>query len=76
MNQPCENCGDSYKMKQAVRNLAREQAQQKANETKEPYAVCQEANGYFAAAYRIALENRFHIIEIVPRLQDTVEDIP
>lgn len=67
--QPCDTCGDSYKMVLAGRNAARDSAKALALETKEPFCVCEETGNYFASALKVAIENKFKIIEVVSGLQ-------
>lgn len=71
MVQPCDTCGDSYIMALAGRKAARDSAKKQADETKEPFCVCEEAGNYFASSFRTATENRFKIIEVVSGLQAT-----
>ena len=71
--QYCDTCGDSYKVRLAGRNAARDKAKGKAYAEQTPYAICQEAGEYFEAKYYTAVEFQFNIVEIVSGLQDTAE---
>lgn len=65
---PCDTCGDNYKAILAGRNAARDSAKALALETKEPFCICEEAGNYFASALEVAIQNKFHVVEIVSGL--------
>lgn len=67
----CDTCGDSYKMRLAGRDNARDEAKRLALEKKKPFCVCEEAGEFFAAEYGIAIQNRFNVKEVVSGLQTT-----
>jgi len=45
----CDSCGDSYSAKQKSYQSIKQQAQAKADEEKQTYAICEEAGNIFCS---------------------------